>query len=98
MAMKGLTPERLQYPTHRILLRLAAPPASHPFARPVAGGAAHAGLKDYLLNPDDPIQEVSVVLGSEDGKFAFNPRCEERSGCTVCRVAKSGVRVVPLTV
>lgn len=34
---------------------------------------ALAGLKDYNIDADAPIDEVSVVLGSADGDFVFSP-------------------------
>lgn len=92
---KAKTPIPLHTPG--IVLRSASPPACAICACRAAGGPAQAGLKDYLLNPDDPIQEVSVVLGSEDSKFIFNPRCGERGGgvlylCAVCGVASAIAR------
>ncbi|GLC46436.1 hypothetical protein PLESTB_001720500 [Pleodorina starrii] len=36
-------------------------------------GPVLAALKDYKLDPDDPIEEVAVQLGTEDGEFVFEP-------------------------
>lgn len=48
---------------------------------------ANAALKDYLLPGQDEVLEVSMTLGSTDGKYMFSPSTLEltqvrRSECT----------------
>ncbi|GLI63327.1 hypothetical protein VaNZ11_006244 [Volvox africanus] len=39
----------------------------------VAPSTAFGALKDYNLDPSEPIEEVAVQLGTEDGQYVFIP-------------------------
>ncbi|EFJ46284.1 hypothetical protein VOLCADRAFT_62827 [Volvox carteri f. nagariensis] len=52
----------------------------------VAPSSAWAALKDYNLDPNAPIEEVAVQLGTEDGQYVFIPNTLEFTAGRICKL------------